>query len=137
MLCLMVFKPDANNLVSFGASQLHSPCRTLLNPSHQEMSPLQHSDLHDPNPTCLKLCTMITGTISHQEKGAEGCAHISCPAGSHWCGDIQPTAAAGVKGRVVMDVLGATSFPSLSPEKLFVLEFIFFLSLRRFNPDVF
>ena len=136
----MVFKPDANSLVSFGASQLPSPCRSPSCPAQPfppRDVPSPAPDPHGPNPICPKLCSLIPGAVSHQEKGTEGCAHISCPARSRWCRDTQATAAAGVKGRVATDILGAASFPSPPLEWLFVFGFIFFLALERFDPDVF
>lgn len=62
-----------------------------------KLSPLQHPDPHDPNPTFPKLCTLVTGALSHQEEGAEGCAHIS-PARSHRSRD-PPIAELGLKER--------------------------------------
>lgn len=63
------------------SSLLHAGSHPVpLNPSQQEVSPLQHPDPHGPNPT--NLCGLITEAFSHQKKGAKGCAYISCPAWS-------------------------------------------------------
>lgn len=101
----------------------------LFQPSaHPEMSPLQHLHLHIFNPICTKLSSFITGAISHQHRGAEVCALIFCPVRSCCYRDIQPTATA--KGRVIIDISEAASFPLLSSRKAFCLWVSFSLSLK-------